>query len=216
MKKTLLAVAFTLCCGGAAMAQTNLIPNGDFSNPADPFKDWRVDFPYEGWYVKNVTYVKVAADKTDGVAKAVEIDLPPAVAFNEGGKIESAFVKADPGAGYHAEVDCMSNDFSVKLFAEAWALDPAPTDKPDKFRVPARNGMPGLVMCYRAQFTDPPASSKVWTTDKRDFKIPAKVVVEGKPEEPVYLSLKAYVYSPFPPKAPGKAYFAKFKLVKTN
>ena len=216
MKKTLLALALSVCCAAAASAQMNLIPNGDFSDSADPFKGWRVDFPYESWYVKNVTYVKVSPDKTDGVSKAIQIELPGAVAFNEGGKIESAFVKAEPGAGYRAEIDCLSNDFSLKLFAEAWALDPAPTDKPDKFRVPARNGMPGLVMCYRAQFPDPPATAKQWTTAKREFKIPAKVIVEGKEEQPAFLSLKAYVYSPVQSSAVGKAYLARFKLVKTN
>ena len=45
----------------------------------------------------------------------MEITLPKGVAENEGGKIESAFIKTEPGATYRGSVDCMTRDFSAKM-----------------------------------------------------------------------------------------------------
>jgi len=149
------ALAVLVCC--QARAQTNLIPNPNFSDLKNPLLGWRTAFPYEPWYVDNVNYVKPANEQ--GKSCAV-VDLPPGIAGNQGGKIETAFVKAEPGATYRVEVDCLTWDFGAKLHAEAWTHDPKPIDKPDKFRVPASAGQPALVMCYRAQIPDPPSRAK--------------------------------------------------------
>jgi hypothetical protein len=201
------AVAALACC--QAHSQTNLIPNPNFSDAKNPLLGWRTAFPYEPWYVDNAGYVKPANEQ--GKPCAV-VDLPPGIAGNQGGKIESAFVKAEPGATYRVEVDCMTWDFSAKLHAEAWTHDPKPVDKPDKFRVPASEGRPPLVMCFRAQIPDPPACAKTWSAAGREFTLPQTVVVAGEEQEPEYLSVKAVVYAGTP--KGGKSFFTNFRLVK--
>ena len=212
----ILAVAGVLMMVGGVRAQ-NLVPNPDFNASGDPLKEWRIDFPYEQPYAKNAGYVKISLDKKEGSANAVEITLPKAVAENEGGKIESAFIKAQPGATYRSSVDCMTGDFSAKVYVEAYALDPTPPGQPDKFRVPARDGMPALVMVYRKQFPDPPATSKVWTTDKAEFKLPEKVIVAGKPSLVSFVAFKVFVYSATTATVPnGKADFTRFQLTASK
>ena len=103
-----------------ACAQQNLVPNFNFADPA-PLKGWRVDFPYQDWYKKNVTYVKQAT--MAGRACAM-IELPPGIAGNEGGKVETGLMPAVPGATYHAEVEALLPDFSAKVHAECYAVDP--------------------------------------------------------------------------------------------
>lgn len=191
--------------------EPNLVPNGNFS-ASKPLDQWRTDFPYEPWYVANVQYVKVGEPYQDG--HSVLIELPPKIAGNEGGKIESAFIKADPGATYKVQVDCQTSDFAAKLFVEAWAVDPKPISHPDKFRVPARDGRPPLVMCYRAQVPDPPGRSSQWTTVSREFTLPRTVRIAGQEEEPIYLSLKAFVY--LGTQEGGKSFFANFRLTKVK
>ena len=98
MKKLVLPLAIACAFFSNANAQTNLLPNGDFKDKANPLTGWRTDFPYEPWYVKNAGYVKIATDKkAKNGGNCVVIALPPGVAGNEGGKIESAFVKCEPG-----------------------------------------------------------------------------------------------------------------------
>lgn len=212
----LAALSFLLHAPGAR-AQGNLIVNGDFTDATNPFKGWRIDFPYEQPYAKNAGYLKISPDRKEGSAHAAEVTLPKAVAENEGGKIESAFIKAEPGATYHGSVDCLTGDFSAKIYLEAYALDPTPPGAPDKFRVPARDGLPALVMVYRAQFPDPPGLSATWTTVRRDAKIPALVVVAGKPSPPVFVALKVFVFSGMTATVPtGRADFTRFVLTATK
>ena len=199
-----------LALQGEARAQENLIPNGGFT-AKDPLQSWRIAFPYEPFYVDNAGYVKAAS--MDGRA-CVLLDLPPGVAGNQGGKVESAFVKAEPGATYKVGIDCMTFDFGAKLFAEAWTTDPKPISTPDKFRVPALAGMPPLVMCYRAQIPDPPGGSKKWTTVSREFTVPETVRVAGQEQKPEYLSLKVVVYAATP--NGGKSYFTNFRLSRVK
>ena len=194
---------------GAARGQTNLIPNPDFSDPNNPLRTWRTAFPYESWYVDNVKYVQASGQlgKTCAVIK-----LPPGIAGNQGGKIESAFIKAEPGATYRVEIDCMTWDFSAKLHAEVWTHDPRPAPKPDKFCVPPAADHPALIMCFRAQMPDPPAASKKWSTVSREFTVPETVTVAGDDQAPEYLSLKAVVYAGTP--NGGQSFFTNFRLYR--
>jgi hypothetical protein len=201
-----------LCLPAMAVAQAqNLIPNGNFTAP-DPLQTWRIAFPYEGPYASNAQYVKAVNAPSGSRGKCVVIDLPRGVAGNQGGKIESAFIKAEPGATYKVQVDCMAFDFSAKLHVEAYTTDPNPTPKPDKFRVPAANGMPALVMCYRAQLPDPPAKGRDWRTVERKFTLPEKVTVAGREQAPEWLSIKAVAYAAT--MESGKSYFSNFRLYK--
>ncbi|MDD5350092.1 MAG: hypothetical protein PHQ12_07760 [Chthoniobacteraceae bacterium] len=205
-------LALFLALALTARAQTNLVPNGDF-RAADPLQGWRIDFPYAGPYVKNKDYVKVTTEHAPQPGgKCVEIALPPGVAGNEGGKIESAFLPAVPGATYRVEIDCLTWDFSAKTFVEAWIADPAPIPQPDKFRVPAEPGHPPLLTIYRAPLPDPKGRSKTWQTVSREFTLPKARPVGGNDIAPRYLTLKAYTYEGTP--NGGKSYFANFRLYK--
>ena len=189
----------------------NLVPNGDFS-AADPLQGWRTDFPYAEPYIKNKTYVTATSENAPKSGKCIQIKLPPGVAGNEGGKIESAFIKAEPGATYRVEIDCMTFDFSGKTFVEAWVTDPKPIPQPDKFRVPANAEHPPLLTVYRAQIPDPKHHSHTWETVSREFTLPKAVRVGGKEMPPEYLSLKAYSFEGTP--NGGKSFFANFLLMK--
>ena len=202
----ILCLLTALCL--TARAQTNLVPNANFS-AAEPLASWRVDFPYAQPYLKNKEYLSVT---TQNGRKCVQIDLPPGVAGNEGGKIESAFIKAEPGATYRVQIDCLTWDFAAKTFVEAWVTDPAPIPQPDKFRIPAMNGQPPRLTVYRAQIPDPKAHAKEWQSVSREFTLPNTVRVGGKEMAPEFLTLKAYTYAGTP--NGGKSYFTNFRLYK--
>ena len=201
-------LAIILALSLPANAQTNLVPNGDFS-AVPPLAHWRIDFPYAQPYIKNKSYI--SATSQNG-RKCVQIDLPPGVAGNEGGKVESAFIKAEPGATYRVEIDCLTWDFNAKTFVEAWMTDPAPIPQPDKFRIPATADQPPRLTVYRAQIPDPKGQSKNWQTVSREFTLPKTTRVGGKDLAPEWLSLKAYTYAATP--NGGKSYFANFRLYK--
>lgn len=202
-----------------AHAQQNLIPNFNFADPT-PLKGWRVDFAYQDWYKKNVTYVKQTT--MAGKACAV-IDLPAGIAGNEGGKIETALVPAIPGATYHAEVEAYLPDFSAKIHAEAYAVDPrdeiTKEDTESKgtkitiMRIPEGQGHPPLVMIYRKQFPDPVKGNR-WVKVETDFTLPLEWEIAGDPAKPAYLTLKAFTYEGT--QNAGKAYFTNFRLFKTK
>lgn len=216
MKLLLLFFAFT----ASAAAEANLVPNWNFSDPT-PLKHWRVDFPYQDWYVKNGGYVKQASA---GGKRCAVIELPPGIAGNEGGKIETALIPAEPGATYKVEIQCMTWDFSAKLHAEAYAPDPRADAQRKEVeskgtrvtiaRIPPVEGRPALVQIYRAQIPDPPAHAKQWEKVGREFTLPKETTIAGQKVAPAYLVVKAFAYAATP-KA-GKSYFTDFKLVKVK
>jgi len=211
LKCAIFCLAFAAVAISAAHPQANLIPNPGFTDAKNPLLGWRTDFPTEAWYVKNVEYVKPA--NMNG-KPCIVIELPPGIAGNQGGKIESALVKAEPGATYRVEIDCMTWDFSAKLHAEAWTHDPKPDQKRNIFRIPAAEDHPALFMCYRAQFPDPPANSKKWSTASREFTVPETVTVAGEEQKPEFISLKAVVYAATP--NGGKSFFTNFRLIRVK
>ena len=199
---------------GASAQDDNLVPNWNFSDRSNPLGGWRVDFPYQGAYVKNASYVKISETMRDGDSPSVELDLPKGVAENEGGKVETALIKIEPGATYRYSVDCLTNDLAAKLYVEVYAPDPTGTPIGASIvRVPAGNGLPALVQCYRAPTDDPPVKSKAWVTEKRDFTVPANVIIAGKPSHPVYAAIKAWGLAEWVGGS-GKIYFSKFVLKK--
>jgi hypothetical protein len=197
----------------AGAADQNLLPNGGFTGK-EPLAGWLTVFPDEAFYKDNGPYVKIAPPGEVGGRRAVVLDLPPGIAGNQGGKIESVPVPVEPGATYRIEVDCMTWDLSAKIHAEAWSTDPHPDQKRTIFRRAPAGGRPALMMCYRAQVPSPPGNSKVWTTASREFTVPKTVVVAGKTQKPEYISVKAVNYGAT--MAAGKSYFANFRLVRVT
>lgn len=210
------SIAFLFYLGIAAHvsgAEKNLLPNGGFTGDK-PLHGWLTEFPDEAFYKNNGPYVKVAPPAEVGGRKAVVLDLPPGIAGNQGGKIESVPVPVIPGATYRIEVDCMTWNLSARIHAEAWSTDPKPEQKRTLFRRAPMDGRPALIMCYRAQVPSPPAASKVWTTASREFKVPESVVVVGKKQKPEYLSVKVVNYGGT--MDAGKSYFSNFRLFLVN
>ena len=189
MKTMLLSLLLAV----AVHAEQNLVPNPDFAGP-DPLKSWRVAFPYQSQYAKNADYVRFA---TQLGRKCLEISLPPGIAGNQGGKIETGLIPATPGATYRAEIDCLTWDFSAKLHAEAYTTDPRTNSYQgvSLFIMPGTNGAPCKVMCWRAQFPSPAGGSKKWVTVSREFTLPAKCDVAGKECPPEFIVLKAVSYA---------------------
>jgi hypothetical protein len=213
-KSTLPAIcALVLTAAAASGAGKNLLPNGGFEGKA-PLHGWLTAFPDEAFYKNNAPCVKMAPPGEVGGRKAVMLDLPAGIAGNQGGKIESVPVAVEPGGTYRIEVDCMTWDFSAKIFAEAWSRDPHPEQKRTIFRRAPANGRPALIMCYRAQVPSPPGNSKSWTTAGRDFTVPKTVVVSGKEQTPEFISVKVVNYGAT--MAAGKSYFANFRLFRVE
>ena len=210
---------FLLVVVSSACAQQNLVPNFNFTDPT-PLKAWRVAFPYQDWYKKNVTYVK---QTTMAGRACAEIELPPGVAGNEGGKVETALIPAVPGASYHAEVEALLPDLSAKVHAECYAVDPRDEiTKEDTelkgpkitiMRIPEGDGHPPLVMIYRKQFPDPPKGQS-WVKVATDFTLPLEWQIAGEPAKPAFIVIKAFTYEGT--QNAGRAYFTNFKLFKTK
>jgi hypothetical protein len=196
MKTPLLAVLFlSMSAMVNAMGEANLVPNPDFSDAKDPLASWRTYFPWESqWYANNGKYVFPA--KEDGKTCAL-LAFPASIAANQAGKIESAFIKIEPGARYRAQMDVKMAVLAggMKIHAEAWTIDPDAGIQSDKWRVPAAPDHPALVTCWRAQFPDPKGSPSSWVTASREFTVPKVTIVKGKEQAPVYLTLKAVVFS---------------------
>ncbi len=197
-------------CVGMAGGEPNLLPNGTFAGK-EPLKGWLTGFPDEAFYKDNAPYIKIAPASEAGGRRAIVMDLPPGIAGNQGGKIESVPVPVEPGGKYRIEVDCMTWDFSAKIHVEAWAADPHPEQKRTIFRRAPADGRPALMMCYRAQVPSPPDNAKTWSTASREFTVPKSVVVAGQDEKPAFISVKAVAYGGT--MAAGKSYFSNFRLV---
>lgn len=191
----------------------NLLPNGTFEGK-EPLKGWLTDFPDEAFYKGNAPYVKMAPPGEVGGRKAIVLDLPPGIAGNQGGKIESVPVPVVAGATYRVEVDCMTWNLSAKIHAEAWSTDPNPDQKRTIFRRAPKDGRPALIMCYRAQVPSPPGQSKTWTRAGREFKVPEKVVVAGKDQKPEFITVKVVNYGAT--MDAGKSYFSNFRLFRVE
>ena len=200
-------------CHSAFAGVANLLPNGAFDGK-EPLHGWLTDFPDEAFYKGNAPYVKLANPTEVGGRRAIVLDLPPGIAGNQGGKIESVPVPVVAGAKYRVDVDCMTWDFSAKIHAEAWTTDPHPEQKRTIFRRSPADGRPAMIMCYRAQVPSPPGNAKTWSTAGREFTVPAKVVVAGEEKSPEFISLKVVAYGAT--MNAGKSYFANFRLVRVD
>jgi hypothetical protein len=190
----------------------NMIPNWNFSDPT-PLKFYRYDFPHQDQYLDNVKYVK---QTNQGGKNCAEIDLPAGIAGNQGGKIETALVPAEPGARYRAEAAVMTYDFSAKIFGECFAPDNRKEDVKGPVtsvnRIPAQDGHGPLIMIYRKPFDDPPGGSKKWDQLKTEFTIPADWQVGGETVKPAFVSIKVVIYGAT--MNAGKSFATDFKLTK--
>ncbi len=202
---------------GAQAQGGNLIPNWNFSDPVR-LKFYRYDFPYQGAYAKNKEYVSQVEYKGK---KCALIDMPPGVAGNEGGKIETALVAAIPGATYRVEVWSALPKFAAKIHVEAYAEDPrdeltrkdteAKGPNVSIMRIPEGDGHKPLVVIFRAQLPDPQSGGE-WNKVERDFTLVPAGIIAGKPVKPVLMAIKAVSFAGS--MDAGKAYFGDFKITK--
>ncbi len=204
---------------GAQAAGGNLIPNWNFSDPV-PLKFYRYDFPYQEAYVKNKGYISQV--EFEG-RKCAKIDLPPGVAGNEGGKIETALVPAIPGATYRVEVSALLTKFFAKPVVYVYAEDPRDeiTRKDTEAkgpivsleRIPEGEGRKPLIAIFHAQLPDPQGGGK-WNKVEREFTVPPAGIIAGKPVKPVLMLIKARTGGAT--MEAGASYFTDFKLIKVK
>ena len=204
---------------GAQAAGGNLIPNWNFSDPV-PLKFYRYDFPYQGAYANNKGYISQV--EFEG-RKCAKIDLPPGIAGNEGGKIETALVPAIPGATYRVEVSAALPKFFGKVHVEVYAEDPRDeiTRKDTEakgpnisiMRIPEGDGHKPLVVIFRAQLPDPQGGGK-WSKVEREFAVPPGGIIAGKPVKPVLMAIKAFTGGAT--MEAGASYYTDFKLTKVK
>ena len=210
--KRILTVALLAGVMTVAAIEQNLVPNWDFSDKSDPLKGWRYIYPHEQQqYGENQRYIRVTEYSCK---RCVEFTLPGKIANNQGAKIETAFIKIEPGATYRFEIDCAAVEMNMELFAEAWA--PLPPDRQEKPRAniwPAEGGRPMLVKCGRAHVSH---KEKTWKTIRGTYTVDKTVKIGTKDIAPAYLSLKAYVYLNKGKKDEAKAYVANFHLVRVK
>ena len=204
---------------GAQAAGGNLIPNWNFSDPV-PLKFYRYDFPYQEAYVKNKGYISQV--EFEG-KKCAKIDLPPGVAGNEGGKIETALVPAVGGATYRVEVSALLTKFFAKPVGYVYAEDPRDeiTRKDTEAkgpivsleRIPEGDGRKPLIAIFHAQLPDPQGGGK-WNKVEREFTVPPDGIIAGKPVKPVLMLIKARTGGAT--MEAGASYFTDFKLIKVK
>ena len=221
MKPAILLAAVLASAPFAAHAQQNIIPNWDFSDPV-PLKAYRYQFDYQDWYKKNAGYV---TQTTMAGRKCALIDLPPGIAGNEGGKIETALVPCEPGGTYRAEVEYYFTNLTAKFHLEAYAVDPRDPKLREEAeakgvrltvqRIPPMNGQPALVMIWRGQLPDPGGPGK-WGKVSRDMTLPFEWPIgNGKYKvKPAFLTLKAYTFAGT--MDAGKSYFTGFKVMRVE
>ena len=239
MKLRSLLVLVCCCAGGTAFAQQtptpkfsgfsppdpgqaktgNLVPNWNFSDPV-PLKFYRYDFPYQGAYAKNKEYVSQVEYKGK---KCAQLDLPPGVAGNEGGKVETALVPAIGGATYRVEVSAALPKFAAKVHLEVYAEDPRDeitrkdTDAKGPnisiMRIPEGDGHKPLVVIFRGQLDDPKGGGD-WEKVVRDITVVPAGIIAGKQVKPVLMAIKAVTFAGT--MEGGKSYFTDFKITKVK
>ena len=181
--KRILTVALLAGVMTVAAIEQNLVPNWDFSDKSDPLKGWRYIYPHEQQqYGENQRYIRVTEYSGK---RCVEFTLPGKIANNQGAKIETAFIKIEPGATYSFEIDCAAVEMNMKVFAEAWA--PLPPELNVKARMniwQAEGGRPMLIKCGRMKGSH---EEKTWKTIRGTYTVPKTVNVAGKDTPPAYL-----------------------------
>jgi hypothetical protein len=219
------AVLFGLALlASPSRAGENLLVNGDFTAP-NPLEGWRTTIPGNEWYAKNQDYVRVVQDPVEG-KPAVLIDAPAGIAGMQGVKIESALYPFATGAVYRASAEFMTWDLEAKFFVEVWFRDPMPdVQAKSNVRIPAGDGHPALLMCYRKQVQPtPPGRSRKWTRVEDvtkpqgattvTLKLPGAEEATEQPRTPEWISVKAYFYQGT--MGATKGYVRNFRLEKVD
>jgi hypothetical protein len=106
MSKWLGLVIALLATSALAATPVNLLVNGDFEDPKEPFKGWMVDYEWTGnsAYMENKNRVTVLP--RDGMKKNVLQIMP-----NQGreAKVESDLIPYEYGARYRCTMDIKAN-----------------------------------------------------------------------------------------------------------
>lgn len=84
-----------------ARAGLNLLQNGNFQDPSDPFRLWVTNFPRNKFYANNWKYLSIVNDPAGRRGKVLRLDgIDPVVLVNWGVKIYTQPVRYDPSKKY--------------------------------------------------------------------------------------------------------------------
>lgn len=124
-------LAFVACAASVAGGQeVNLLPNGSFDQPGQPFSGWYVDYAWteNNFYKDNASYVSFlpAYRGRQGVAK---IDLNQKGA-DYGSKIESILLPFEDGTRYRATMKICGGPYRIYFSGYRWTPGIRPHDQP--------------------------------------------------------------------------------------
>jgi len=100
-----LVIALLATCALAATPE-NLLENGSFDDPKDPFKGWMVDYAWTGNEVYMQNKDRVSLVPRDGMKKTIMKITPKQGGEN---KVETQLIKFDPNARYRCTMDLKAN-----------------------------------------------------------------------------------------------------------
>jgi hypothetical protein len=216
MKRPSFFLLFLAAAGLPLAAAENLIPKPDALTESVA-EGVRAAYPFQGAYLENHRYASVEGS---GSAKVFKMTIPKGVTCGAGAKMESCVVKAAPGEKFRMSVEVKGEGVFGKVWGEAWAINPRPSTgaadpvgskgKLDYMELAAQNGVPPLVVIYRAQQPDIPEGSG-WKRVAFEFEpFKRKARVAGKEASAAYVSLKVW-FGNFGC-GPGTGYARDFKI----
>lgn len=143
--------AFWLLTADTGLAQSagrtkNVIENGTFDDPANPFKGWITDYEWtkNKYYSANKEHVTIV-DKVDTRSKVVFLDKDEA-------KMETLPMPFEPGFRYRCKLDVKKGKFPMRIYFAGYKWMPGirPHDKPEIWEL--RN-------IYRSNAAEPSGNS---------------------------------------------------------
>lgn len=174
--KSLVLVLFTLLMGGLerVYAGENLVENGDFENPEDPFKNWCIDLDWMGNKNNMNNKANVSLVELDGVKKNV-------MAMKHGNREPSFYspvVKFEYGKKYRFTFDCRSNNgsgmFRIYVKGLKWKSGVKPYPNPhigDTQTIYRGNAMNCTGGPQKSGSNTTSATSKTWKTVVAEFPL---------------------------------------------
>jgi len=106
MLKRLVILSALIAAPAFAATPVNLLENGNFDDPQDPFKGWMVDYAWTGNSVYMGNKSRVSLLPRDGMKKNVLQIMPKQGSES---KVESQLIPYEYGARYRCKMDIKAN-----------------------------------------------------------------------------------------------------------
>ena len=183
MKTKLCLLLLAVLLASPCPAQ-NLLKNGAFDQPANPFEGWVTDYAWTGnkWYLDNKKWITLTSD---GARRSV-VKFEGFPRDNQGAKMETLPFPLEPGFRYICTVDVKGGPYRFYFAGYRWAPGIAPHENPE---------LGELRMIYQSKAVT--GMAKEWTTAK--FEIPGMQLSQSALEhlrEVRYLTVYLWFMNP--------------------